>query len=71
MQEDAAYMTHPKRVSAFKEWARMMTEQALVPERLEYKSNKGGNTLRTTGSNRFFQKKRLKRRIRRKRQKQE
>lgn len=34
-------MTHPKRADAFKEWSRMMLEQATVPDRLQYKSLQG------------------------------
>jgi len=30
-------MSHPKRADAFKEWSRMMLEQAVVPDRLQYK----------------------------------
>jgi len=64
-------MSHPKRADHFKKWAAMMLEQAVVPERLEYKrlstssrkrkSVKGGKT-----SRRFRRK-----RIRRMRKKQE
>lgn len=31
-------MTHPKRADAFREWSKLMLEQAIVPDRLQYKS---------------------------------
>lgn len=42
-------MSHPKRADHFREWSKMMLEQAVVPDRLQYKglspsskkSNKG------------------------------
>jgi len=62
-------MSHPKRADHFKKWAAMMLEQALVPERLEYKGtssmkrpSKGGTRKRRKRGKRF---------LRRKRQKQE
>jgi len=62
-------MSHPKRADHFKKWAAMMLEQALVPERLEYKGtssmkrpSKGGMRKRKSRRKRF---------LRRKRQKQE
>lgn len=29
--------THPKRADHFREWSKMMLEQAIVPDRLQYK----------------------------------
>lgn len=34
-------MTHPKRADHFKKWASLMLEQALVPERIQYKQTSG------------------------------
>jgi len=61
-------MSYPRRADHFKKWSQMMLEQALVPERLEYKNlgpkkpSKGGNRKRRRRGKRF---------LRRKRQKQE
>lgn len=58
----------PKRADHFKKWSQMMLEQAIVPERLEYKghsastkkSNNGGITTRRKRRKRFLRRKRKK-----------
>jgi len=32
-------MSHPKRADHFREWSKLMLEQAIVPERVQYKSS--------------------------------
>jgi len=57
-------MSHPKRADHFREWSKMMLEQATVPDRLQYKSTsksvKGMNKLSTTRRKRFRKRKRRK-----------
>jgi hypothetical protein len=63
-------MSHPKRADHFKKWAAMMLEQALVPDRLEYKqqrsahSRSGKLTASPTRSGKGMNKRRRKRRKR-------
>lgn len=57
-------MSHPKRADHFKKWSQMMLEQAIVPERLEYKgapsvkSPQGRKTSRRGRRKRFRSRKR-------------
>jgi len=60
-------MSHPKRADHFKKWSQMMLEQALVPERLEYKGtssmkrpSRGGKRKRRLRAKRFLRRKRHK-----------
>jgi len=62
-------MSHPKRADHFKKWSQMMLEQALVPERLEYKGTSSMKRLSKGGKRK--RRKRGLRFLRRKRQKQE
>lgn len=59
--------SHPRRADHFREWSKLMLEQAIVPERPQYKSIKGGMTLRTKRPKRFLRRKRRNRRNRRNR----
>lgn len=43
--------SHPRRVDHFREWSKLMMEQAIVPDRPQYKSTRGPAKSRTqTGS---------------------
>jgi len=66
-------MSHPKRADHFKKWSQMMLEQALVPERLEYKGggSKGSSSKKSGKRMNKRSMKRRKRFLRRKRRKQE
>lgn len=65
--------SYPKRADHFKKWAQMMVEQALVPDRLEYKtaSRSSASTRKSSNGGTKKSRKRRKRFLRRKRQKQE
>jgi len=57
-------MTHPKEVKAFRQWAKLMEDQARVPERVQYKltssekSVKGRKKRRKPRRKRFLRKRR-------------
>lgn len=38
---------YPKRVDRFREWSKLMQEQAIVPDRVQYKSNGRGRSRRS------------------------
>lgn len=65
--------SYPRRADHFKKWSQMMLEQALVPDRLEYKTANRSSASMRKSSNGGTRKrrKRAKRFLRRKRQKQE
>jgi len=54
-------MTYPKRVDAFKEWAKLMTEQALVPDRIQYKGSSTSSRKKTSRIKKRNSRKRRKR----------
>jgi len=66
-------MSHPKRADHFKKWAAMMLEQALVPERLEYKGgpSKGSSSRKSAKRMNKRSMRRRKRFLRRKRKQQD
>jgi len=57
-------MSYPKRADHFKAWSEMMLKQAVVPDRLQYKSTsknvKGMNSSSPTRRKRFRRRKRRK-----------
>lgn len=65
--------SYPKRADHFKKWSQMMLEQALVPDRLEYKtaSKSSASTRKSSNGGTKRWRKRRKRFLRRKRKKQE
>lgn len=66
--------SYPRRADHFKKWSQMMLEQALVPDRLEYKgtaSKRSSSTSKSSNGGTRKSRKRRKRFLRRKRQKQE
>lgn len=63
--------SHPRRVDHFREWSKLMMEQALVPERPQYKSNKVRSSSPAKNTKRRKRRIRRNRRNRRNRRKQE
>lgn len=61
-------MSYPRRADHFREWSKLMLEQALVPERVQYKGS--SSTKSVKGMNRRFRKRRKRnlRRLRRSKQ---
>jgi len=57
-------MSHPKRADAFREWSKLMLEQAIVPDRLQYKglSSSSVKTKTTKKTSRLRRRRRRRRR---------